>query len=53
MTTATTTQFPGYPAGSRDIDPTHSDVSFTVRHMMVSKLQRSVHVVQRADRHRW
>lgn len=39
MTTATTTQIPGYLAGSWDIDPVHSEVSFTVRHMMVSKLR--------------
>ena len=37
MTTAT--QIPGYIAGTWDIDPTHSDVSFTVRHMMVSKVR--------------
>ncbi len=38
MTTATT-QIPGYIAGTWDIDPVHSDVSFTVRHMMVSKVR--------------
>lgn len=37
MTTAT--QIPGYIAGTWDIDPTHSDVTFTVRHMMVSKVR--------------
>lgn len=37
MTTAT--QIPGYLAGTWDIDPVHSDVSFTVRHMMVSKVR--------------
>ncbi|MCW2717682.1 MAG: hypothetical protein QOG20_6537 [Pseudonocardiales bacterium] len=37
MTTAT--QIPGYIAGTWDIDPVHSDVSFTVRHMMVSKVR--------------
>lgn len=37
MTTAT--QIPGYTAGTWDIDPVHSDVSFTVRHMMVSKVR--------------
>ena len=30
---------PGYIAGTWDIDPVHSDVSFTVRHMMVSKVR--------------
>jgi polyisoprenoid-binding protein YceI len=37
MTTAT--QIPGYIAGTWDIDPVHSDISFTVRHMMVSKVR--------------
>jgi polyisoprenoid-binding protein YceI len=37
MTTAV--QIPGYIAGTWDIDPVHSDVSFTVRHMMVSKVR--------------
>ncbi|HLU57538.1 MAG TPA: YceI family protein [Pseudonocardia sp.] len=40
MTTApTTTPIPGYVAGTWDIDKDHSDVSFTVRHMMVSKVR--------------
>jgi polyisoprenoid-binding protein YceI len=30
---------PSYTAGTWDIDPVHSDVSFTVRHMMVSKVR--------------
>jgi polyisoprenoid-binding protein YceI len=30
---------PGYVAGVWDIDPVHSEVSFTVRHMMVSKVR--------------
>jgi polyisoprenoid-binding protein YceI len=30
---------PGYRAGTWTIDATHSDVSFTVRHMMVSKVR--------------
>ncbi|MFP5021262.1 YceI family protein [Pseudonocardia phyllosphaerae] len=37
MTTAT--KIPGYVAGTWDIDPVHSDVSFVVRHMMVSKVR--------------
>lgn len=37
--TASLTQIPGYVAGTWDIDPVHSDVSFTVRHMMVSKVR--------------
>jgi polyisoprenoid-binding protein YceI len=32
-------QIPGYIAGTWDIDPVHSDISFTVRHMMVSKVR--------------
>ncbi|MDQ3900244.1 MAG: YceI family protein, partial [Actinomycetota bacterium] len=38
MTTVTTV-LPGYVAGTWDIDPTHSTVSFSVRHMMVSKVR--------------
>ena len=33
------TETPGYVAGTWAIDPIHSDVSFTVRHMMVSKVR--------------
>jgi polyisoprenoid-binding protein YceI len=39
MTTSATTEIPGYTAGTWDIDAVHSDVSFTVRHMMVSKVR--------------
>lgn len=41
MTTALTptAAIPGYQAGSWTIDAVHSDVSFTVRHMMVSKVR--------------
>ena len=39
MTTITTTTIPGYLTGAWKIDPIHSDVSFTVRHMMVSKVR--------------
>jgi polyisoprenoid-binding protein YceI len=35
----TITKVPGYIAGTWDIDPTHTDISFTVRHMMVSKVR--------------
>ena len=38
MTSTLTTEFPGYVAGSWAIDPVHSEVSFTVRHLMVSKV---------------
>jgi len=39
MSTPVSTRIPGYVAGAWDIDPVHSDVSFTVRHMMVSKVR--------------
>jgi polyisoprenoid-binding protein YceI len=32
-------ELPGYVAGNWTIDPVHSEVSFTVRHMMVSKVR--------------
>ena len=35
----TTTEIPGYVAGTWTIDPIHSDVSFTVRHLVVSKVR--------------
>ncbi|MBV8086408.1 MAG: YceI family protein [Chloroflexi bacterium] len=33
------TEIPGYVKGTWAIDPVHSDVSFSVRHMMVSKVR--------------
>jgi polyisoprenoid-binding protein YceI len=36
---STSVQIPGYVAGTWAIDPVHSEVSFTVRHMMVSKVR--------------
>jgi polyisoprenoid-binding protein YceI len=40
MTASTTaTGIPGYAAGTWNIDPVHSEVGFTVRHMMVSKVR--------------
>ena len=39
MSVLTTTQIPGYIAGTWTIDPVHTDVSFIVRHMMVSKVR--------------
>jgi polyisoprenoid-binding protein YceI len=39
VTASTDTRIPGYVVGTWDIDPVHSDVSFTVRHMMVSKVR--------------
>src|ERR1700710_1229375 len=35
----TAVSIPGYLAGTWSSDPTHSEVSFTVRHMMVSKVR--------------
>jgi polyisoprenoid-binding protein YceI len=34
-----TVEIPGYITGTWTIDPGHSDVAFTVRHMMVSKVR--------------
>jgi polyisoprenoid-binding protein YceI len=39
MTASAIEIFPGYLAGTWVIDPVHSDVGFTVRHMMVSKVR--------------
>jgi polyisoprenoid-binding protein YceI len=41
MTTLAPTNqtLPGYVAGTWDIDPVHSEVSFVVRHMVVSKVR--------------
>ena len=39
MTSSATVQIPGYVAGTWDIDPAHSTVGFSVRHMMVSKVR--------------
>jgi polyisoprenoid-binding protein YceI len=35
----TAVEIPGYVAGAFTIDPGHSDVAFTVRHMMLSKVR--------------
>jgi polyisoprenoid-binding protein YceI len=37
--TAASVHLPGYTVGTWDIDPAHSDISFTVRHLMVSKVR--------------
>jgi polyisoprenoid-binding protein YceI len=37
--TTTATSIPGYVAGTWSIDPVHSEVGFSVRHMMVSKVR--------------
>jgi polyisoprenoid-binding protein YceI len=36
-----TETLPGYAAGSWTIDPAHSDIGFSVRHLMVSKVKGS------------
>ena len=36
---SSTTQIPGYVVGTWDIDAAHSQVGFSVRHMMVSKVR--------------
>jgi polyisoprenoid-binding protein YceI len=45
MSDSTRVEVPGYLAGTWSIDPVHSDVSFTVRHMMVSKVRGKFHGV--------
>jgi polyisoprenoid-binding protein YceI len=37
--TDTSIQFPGFTAGTWNIDPNHSEVSFTVGHLVVSKVR--------------
>jgi polyisoprenoid-binding protein YceI len=39
MMTETAVTLPGYVAGIWTVDPVHSEVSFVVRHMMVSKVR--------------
>jgi polyisoprenoid-binding protein YceI len=39
MTDTTTLDVPGYKAGTWVLDPAHSEVTFTVRHMMISKVR--------------
>ena len=39
MSTVTAASIPGYVAGTWTIDPVHSEVGFSVRHMMVSKVR--------------
>ncbi|GAA1783246.1 YceI family protein [Agromyces lapidis] len=38
-TTASTIEIPGYRAGTWTIDPAHSEVAFSVRHLMISKVK--------------
>ncbi|WP_022885197.1 YceI family protein [Glaciibacter superstes] len=39
MTETITTEIPGYRAGTWTIDPTHSEVGFSIRHIMISKVK--------------
>jgi polyisoprenoid-binding protein YceI len=39
MSVTTDTTIPGYATGTWTIDPVHSEVGFSVRHMMVSKVR--------------
>jgi polyisoprenoid-binding protein YceI len=39
MMTETAVEIPGYVTGTWNVDPVHSEVSFVVRHMMVSKVR--------------
>ncbi|MET0955830.1 MAG: YceI family protein [Cryobacterium sp.] len=41
MSDIDTTSIPGYKAGTWTIDPTHSAVSFSIRHIMISKVKGS------------
>jgi polyisoprenoid-binding protein YceI len=36
---STVVEIPGYVAGTYRIDPGHSEVAFSVRHLMVSKVR--------------
>jgi polyisoprenoid-binding protein YceI len=44
MSVRTQTEVPGYVAGTWTIDPVHSEVGFSVRHMMVSKVRGKFNV---------
>jgi polyisoprenoid-binding protein YceI len=39
MTTVTASTIPGYIVGTWDLDPSHSEIGFSVRHLMVSKVR--------------
>ena len=39
MTDTTTIDVPGYKSGTWVLDPAHSEVTFSVRHMMISKVR--------------
>ena len=39
MSETTTVDIPGYRVGTWNIDPTHSEVGFSLRHLMISKVR--------------
>lgn len=41
-----TIEIPGYRPGTYVIDPAHSEVGFSVRHMMISKVKGAFHVIE-------
>ncbi|GAA3665227.1 YceI family protein [Microbacterium marinilacus] len=41
-----TIDIPGYRPGTYVIDPSHSEVGFSVRHMMISKVKGTFHVIE-------
>ncbi|MBO3663316.1 YceI family protein [Microbacterium stercoris] len=41
-----TIEIPGYRPGTYTIDPAHSEVGFSVRHMMISKVKGAFHVIE-------
>ncbi|WP_345752896.1 YceI family protein [Microbacterium rhizophilus] len=41
-----TIEIPGYRPGTYVIDPAHSEVGFNVRHMMISKVKGTFHVIE-------
>ncbi|MER7798095.1 YceI family protein [Microbacterium sp. NPDC096154] len=43
-----TIEIPGYRPGTYVLDPSHSEVGFSVRHMMISKVKGSFHVIEGA-----
>jgi polyisoprenoid-binding protein YceI len=46
MSSTTTTTIPGYITGTWDLDASHSEVGFSVRHLMVSKVRGRFNGVQ-------
>ncbi|GAA3641965.1 YceI family protein [Microbacterium awajiense] len=46
MTDTTTIDVPGYKAGTWTLDPSHSEVGFSVRHMMISKVRGAFNIKQ-------